>query len=145
MKKIIYIISFGLLFASCESQLDLTNPNIPTTGTFWQTQDDALAAVNSIYNSLLIDGTYMRMFPALMDGRGDDIQGDTPWPDLMLVANFTIPTPAGPIAWVWEAHYQMVWRANQVIINVPPIEMDEELKKGYWGRPIFLEDWPILI
>jgi len=138
MKKLIYIISFGLLFANCDSQLELANPNIPTTGTFWDTQADAQAAVNSIYNSLLIDGTYMRMFPALMDGRGDDIQGDTPWPDLMLVANFTVPTPSGPIAWVWEAHYQMVWRANQVLTNVPPIEMDEELKQRILGQAHFL-------
>lgn len=138
MKKIIYTLLLGILIVSCDSNLELTNPNIPTTGTFWQTEADAYAAVNSIYNSLMIDGTYMRMYPSLMDGRGDDIQGDSPWPDLMLVANFTIPTTSGPIAWVWEAHYQMVWRANQVLGNVPAIEMDEDLKQRILGQAYFL-------
>lgn len=140
MKKYIYTILTGALLAgaSCDSQLELTNPNIPTTGTFWQTEADALAAVNAVYNSLMIDGTYMRMYPSLMDGRGDDIQGDSPWPDLMLVANFTIPTTSGPVSWVWGAHYQMVWRANQVLDNVVNIEMNEELKRRILGQAYFL-------
>jgi starch-binding outer membrane protein, SusD/RagB family len=140
MKKYIYPLLVGALLvgASCDSQLELNNPNIPTTGTFWKTDNDALAAVNSVYNSLMIDGTYMRMYPSLMDGRGDDVQGDSPWPDLMLVANFTIPTTSGPISWVWGAHYQMVWRANQVLTNVPAIDMNEDLKKRVLGQAYFL-------
>lgn len=140
MKKFIYSLLAGAMLASagCDSKLDLNNPNIPTTGTFWKTEADAVAAVNTIYNSLMVDGTYMRMFPSLMDGRADDIQGDSPWPDLMLVANFTIPTTSGPISWVWGAHYQMVWRANQVLANVPNIEMDQELKNRVLGQAYFL-------
>ncbi|MCH7398284.1 RagB/SusD family nutrient uptake outer membrane protein [Belliella sp. DSM 107340] len=140
MKKYIYSLLAGAMLASagCESKLDLNNPNIATTGTFWQTEADAVAAVNSIYNSLIIDGTYMRMIPCLMDGRADDFQGDSPWPDLMLVANFTIPTTSGPVAWVWEAHYQLVWRANQVLANVPSIEMDQDLKNRVLGQAYFL-------
>lgn len=122
----------------CKKQLDIQNPNAKTIDLFWKTSDDAQLGVNAIYNSLIQDGTYMRMFPALTDSRGDDFTGDSPWTDLVQVGTFTIPSSSGPVQWVWATHYQIIWRANQVIINVPAITMDEELKKRIIGQAHFL-------
>lgn len=138
MKKIFYYISLSLLATGCDKKLDLVNPNVPTIEVYWRNANDALAGTNAIYNSLIQDGTYMRMYPALNDGRGDDFYGDSPWGDLVQIGSFIIPTTSGPVAWVWGAHYQMVWRANQVLANVPGITMDEELKKRLLGQAYFL-------
>lgn len=126
------------LFTGCEDDLALSNPNSQTTEAFWLTGDQALEGVNAVYNSLLIDGYYMRMTPALTDGRGDDFKGDSPWPDLVQVANFTILPTSAPVLWTWSAYYQQVFRANQVLKNVPDIEMDEDLKARILGQAYFL-------
>ncbi len=126
------------LLLGCNDNLELTNPNRQTTGDYWSTKEQAFAGVNAIYNGLIVDGTYMRMFPAATDGRGDDLSGDSPWPDLGQMGNFTIPTTSGPVEWVWNAHYQMIFRANQVLANVPKIEMEEEMRNRIYGQAHFL-------
>ncbi|RYY33196.1 MAG: RagB/SusD family nutrient uptake outer membrane protein [Sphingobacteriaceae bacterium] len=140
MKKYRYIILM-ILAASvigCDKKLDLQNPNRQTTEQFWKTEGQASGAVIAMYNSLIQDGTYQRMYPALTDGRGDDFTGDSPWPDLGQVANFTIPTTSGPVQWVWAQHYQLVFRTNQVLTNVPNIPMDDALKNRMLGQAHFL-------
>lgn len=133
------ILSFSIsIMVGCEDELDLTNPNSMTAVEYWADGDQALAGVNAAYTNLLNDGYYMRMTPALTDARADDFRGDSPWPDLMQVANFTILPTSGPITWMWETYYQQVFRTNQVLQNVPDIEMDEDLKRRVLGQAHFL-------
>ncbi|MBD1365086.1 RagB/SusD family nutrient uptake outer membrane protein [Mucilaginibacter sp. ZT4R22] len=141
MKKIKYLIivlSISLSFFGCDKRLEQQNPNLQTSVQYWKTAADASAGVVAIYNSMIQDGSYQRMFPALTDGRGDDFKGDSPWGDLVQVANFTIPTTSGPVQWVWAQHYQWVYRTNQVLTYVPDITMDEALKKRLLGQAYFL-------
>ena len=133
------IVSLSILgFVACEDELDLNNPNNMTAVEYWSDGDQALAGVNAAYTPLLNDGYYMRMTPSLTDGRADDFKGDSPWPDLMQISNFTILPTSGPVRWVWEAYYQQVFRTNQVLLNVPDIEMDEDLKQRVLGQAHFL-------
>lgn len=127
-----------MAFSSCDNELELTNPNSQTADEFWLDADQAVEGTNAMYNSLLIDGYYMRMTPALTDGRGDDFKGDSPWLDLIQVSNFTILPTSGPVQWTWAAYYQQVFRANQVLTRVPEIEMDEALKNRCLGQAYFL-------
>jgi hypothetical protein len=138
MKKIFCYLSFVIIVTGCKKQLDLSNPNQKTIDQYWKTAADAQAGINAVYNSLILDGTYMRMYPALTDGRGDDFYGDSPWGDLVQIGNFSIPTTSGPVEWVWGAHFQMVWRANQVLANVPNISMNEDHKTRILGQAHFL-------
>ena len=127
-----------IALTSCDDELELNNPNSQTAEEFWVDADQAVEGTNAMYNSLLIDGYYMRMTPALTDGRGDDFTGDSPWLDLIQVANFTILPTSGPVQWTWAAYYQQVLRANQVLTRVPDIEMDEALKNRCLGQAYFL-------
>jgi starch-binding outer membrane protein, SusD/RagB family len=137
MKKVIYLL-LTIALVACDDKLDISNPNRQTTSDFWQTESQAMAGCNAIYATLIIDGTYTRMTPALSDGRGDDVTGDSPWPDLVQVSNFTIPTTSGPVQWIWADYYRVVWRANQVLENTVGIEMDEALKNRILGQAYFL-------
>lgn len=137
MKKLTFLLSF-LILIGCSNELDLTNPNEPTTDTFWKTADDAMRGSTAVYAAFIMDGTYMRMIPALTDGRSDGFRADTPWPDLWQVAAFNVPATSGPVEWVWHAHYIAVFRANQVIEYVPDIEMDANLKDRVLGQAYFL-------
>lgn len=137
MKKLTILIAL-IMLAGCQDQLDLTNPNEPTTTTYWKTQSDAVRASTAMYNALINDGTYMRMIPALTDGRSDGFKADTPWPDLWQVAAFNVPATSGPVEWEWQAHYILISRANQVLAYVPDIDMDENLKQRILGQAYFL-------
>lgn len=119
MKKLLYLISGTLLIVGgCDRKLDQVNPNALTTEEYWQTREQAFAGVTGIYNALINDGTYMRSLPGLMDSRGDDFTGDSPWLDLVLTGQFIIPTTSAPVFWIWRDLYLIVTRANQVIANV---------------------------
>lgn len=136
-KIFVLVLSFACLIG-CDDKLDLKNPNSQLPEDFWLTDEHAIEGTNAIYTALVTDGYYMRMIPSLTDGRGDDFKQDTPWWDLAQVANFTALSPTAPIQWVWEAHYQAIFRANQVIEKVPQIDMDEGLRDRLVGQAYFL-------
>lgn len=138
MKKLTLLVITLFMLVGCSDELNLTNPNEPTTDTFWQTEDDAMKGVTAVYAGFIMDGTYMRMIPALTDGRGDDFRADTPWPDLWQTAAFNVPATSGPVAWVWDAHYITIYRANQVFEFVPDMDIDPDLKERLIGQAHFL-------
>lgn len=142
MKKIIYLFAgFCLITTGCDRKLDLANPNKLTTADYWKTREQAHAGCTSMYNALIVDGSYMRSFPGLTDSRGDDFTGDSPWLDLGLTGQFIIPTTSDPVFWIWREFYLVVNRANQVLAYVPQYDesvLPAEEKKRILGQAYFL-------
>jgi starch-binding outer membrane protein, SusD/RagB family len=142
MKNIVFLFIGSLLLTTgCDRKLDLENPNQLTTEGYWKTKDQAHAACISIYNALIVDGSYMRSFPGLTDSRGDDFTGDSPWLDLVLTGQFIIPTTSDPVFWIWREFYLVINRANQVIANVgkyDPAILPTEEKNRILGQAYFL-------
>lgn len=145
MKKIsiflVSILAVIVFITSCDKKLDLLNPNSPTSTGYWQTDKQALDASTAIYNAFTVDGTYMRSFPGLTDSRGDDFHGDSPWADLVLTGQFIIPSTSGPVQWIWRDHYQVIFRANEVIAGVggmDPAVINADLQKRIIGQAYFL-------
>lgn len=136
--NIIVLFLLLILLVGCDKKLELKSGQQGSVDDYWKTADQASAGVIAVYNSLIQDGTYMRMMPALADGRGDDFVGDSPWGDLVQTGNFTVLSTAGPVQWVWGQWYQLIFRANQVLTYVPAIEMDEGLKDRLLGQAYFL-------
>src|SRR5687767_9401465 len=93
--KRLFGIAMLLLAAGCSKKLDQANPNSQTSATFWQSSDDAVKGINAAYGSLLIDGTYMRFTPALLDIRGDDIKSNSPWTAFGNIGRFALGTADG--------------------------------------------------
>jgi starch-binding outer membrane protein, SusD/RagB family len=53
IKKILLTTAVAVLCTSCgKDYLELANPNQQTTATFWKNDNDALMAVNAVYQSL---------------------------------------------------------------------------------------------
>jgi hypothetical protein len=69
IKFLSIVLSIALLINGCEKNLNQVNPNQQTNQSFWKTDKDALAGVNATYSTLIEDGTFMRMTPALSDAR----------------------------------------------------------------------------
>ncbi|VTR34273.1 RagB/SusD family nutrient uptake outer membrane protein [Sphingobacterium thalpophilum] len=133
MNRTWLIAAVTVALTACDSKLELTNPNFPTTATYWKNAAQADAGTVAIYNALALEGTYTRSFPGLSDSRGDDVQGSSPWTDLVQVGRFTIPSNSAPVEWIWRDHYIIINRANQVLKNVPDIA-DAEFTDGHKNR-----------
>jgi tetratricopeptide (TPR) repeat protein len=134
--------SLAVITASCVNDDDLlqVDPNVETAGSFWKSDADALEGVNAAYGSLLTDGTYMRSTPLLLDLKGDDTRSNSPWDAMYNVGRFNSNVSNAAIyGWAYETYYQGIYRANQVLTNVPGIDMaDTELKNRILGQAYFL-------
>src|SRR5439155_555295 len=98
------------------TNLDLHDPNVPRTGSFWQTAGDALAGVNAAYNALQNNGTYGRWLVFATDLRSDIGMILSPWTDLSNFTKFTFTSYDFEVnREIWQHHYQAIFRANQVI------------------------------
>ncbi|WP_299781833.1 RagB/SusD family nutrient uptake outer membrane protein [uncultured Formosa sp.] len=143
-KNIFYSLAVAsiLIATSCVSDSDLnqTDPNFETADNFWQNDKDAVEGVNAVYGSLLTDGSYMRSTPLLLDLKGDGTKSNSPWGAMANVGRFNSSVADASIyGWAFETFYQGVYRANQVIENVPGIEMEDgELKNRVLGQAYFL-------
>ena len=135
-------LSLALVTTSCVDNEDLTqlDPNNDSVDNFWKTDEDALQGVNAAYGSLLTDGTYMRSTPLLLDVKADDSRTNSPWGSMYNVGHFNSNVADAAIyGWAYETYYQGIYRANQVLANVPGIEFeDEALKNRIIGQAYFL-------
>jgi tetratricopeptide (TPR) repeat protein len=134
--------SMALVTTSCVENEDLiqVDPNNNAVDSFWKTDQDALLGVNAAYGSLLTDGTYMRSTPLLLDLKADDTRSNSPWGSMYNVGRFNsnVTDPA-IYGWAFETYYQGIYRANQVLTNVPKIAMtDAALKNRILGQAYFL-------
>lgn len=135
----IIIVSF---ISACVSDEDLlqVDPNVDTEESFWKTDVDAIKGVNSVYGSMLIDGTYMRSTCLLLDLKDDATRSHSPWAAMANVGRFnTSIADASIYGWAYRDFFQGIFRANQVFDNVPEMEMeDEALKNRVLGQAYFL-------
>lgn len=134
--------SLAVVTTSCVQDEDLlqVDPNVETAGSFWKTDQDAIEGVNAAYGSLLTDGTYMRSTPLLLDARADDARTNSPWGSMYNAGRFNSNVADASIyGWAFETYYQGIYRANQVLTNVPNIKFeDEALKNRILGQALFL-------
>ena len=127
--------------AACQKDpLDQVNPNVPTTGSFWKTSDDAVKGVNAAYSGLQQLGTYRRWLNFAFDTRSDDSFSQSPWGELLdwnrfVQVNYNFEVSRD----IWRDHYRAIFRTNQVIDNVPGIAgMDATLQKRILAEARFL-------
>lgn len=140
-KKYILLAAIAVTMAGCVTDEDLVqvNPNEDSEQSFWKTDEDAVKGVNAAYSALLADGTYMRSTPLLLDLKGDDTRSNSPWANMANVGKFNSNASDPAIyGWAFEMYYQGIYRSNQVLTNVPNIEMDETLKQRILGQAYFL-------
>lgn len=141
MKKIFRYTFLAIVTSliGCNPELDIPNPNQPTIQVFWENQRDAEQGVNAIY-SVFARGGFSRWMPMLHITRSDEGFSGSPWSDLAnAMGGFIQPDyNFGPVVDVWRDNYIGIFRANQVIDNVPSIDMDEALKARLLGEAHFL-------
>jgi len=108
---------------------------------FWQTADDATKAVNAMYGNLR-EWKQVAFAPIAIESLGsDDTEKGSSASDATFLNNFdnfTASATEGQLLDFWTGQYQEVNFANQVLDNVPGINMDANLKARYLAEAKFL-------
>ncbi|UZD22923.1 RagB/SusD family nutrient uptake outer membrane protein [Algoriphagus halophytocola] len=133
------VLSVGLV--SCEDYLDKAPKGELTSENFFKDELQATQAVNAIYSHLRNFNVHVFSYIGITDIASDDadkgsVPGDAGF--LQDINDFTFDANNTAVNGIWSGYFQGVFRANQVIANVPEIDMDEELKSRLIGEARFL-------
>lgn len=108
---------------------------------FWKDQADATKAVNAMYGNLR-EWKQVAFAPIAIEQLGsDDAEKGSDPSDATFMNkfdNFTATSTEGQILDFWNGQYQEINLTNQVLDNVPNIQMDASLKDRYLAEAKFL-------
>lgn len=131
-----------LLLSGCSGLLDKKPLGQLTSDNFFETEEQAIWAVNAIYNHLRDWQVHVFSYIGLTDIISDDAdKGSTPTDANFLLDIDDFSFDPGNIAFssVWTGYYQGVYRANLVIAEVPEMEVIEpELQQRLLAEAKFL-------
>ncbi len=140
MKKyIVYtlsIISLVLLFTSCSEEfLDRQPLDQEVSTNFYQTEEDAMEALTSVYDVLGYDqtpGISWAPFVTISDILSDDAfaggQDANDGMDENELNNFNIPTTNLIVHAIWLKNYTGIYRANLLMEKIGQVEASDEFK-----------------
>jgi starch-binding outer membrane protein, SusD/RagB family len=139
LNRLLASLSAGVILAGC-MDLDVTNPNQQSSQSFWQTAEDANLGLTATYNNLLHLGVFSRWHIFAHDIRSDIGTARTsPWGDLANFNAFHLNDYNFEVnRHLWIHNYELVNRANLVIVNVPNIDMDAAVRSRIVGEAKFL-------
>jgi hypothetical protein len=128
----------------CKKFLTKDIQGVYPASQFYQTQTEALEAINAAYQPLTFINAISNPLWVFGDIASDDAQkggqaGDEP--DIGLIDLFTINANNSTLAAEWGNFYQGITECNLVLTNVPAIAMDTALRSRILGEARFLRSW----
>lgn len=142
-KKYIAILFLMLAVVSCEDFLEKNPLDTVNTENFYQTAEDAIAAINAAYQPLQRPKLHnMRMWTTDIIAGNSEV-GANPVEandgiETKDQANFITTTDNRGVLDLYQGPAPGILYANLVLQKVPSIEMDEELKNRILGEAKFL-------
>ncbi|PWJ41802.1 RagB/SusD family nutrient uptake outer membrane protein [Sediminitomix flava] len=134
------IFASGTLFlGSCDHNEFLTevNPNAITESTFWKTEADAFSALTTVYGALQFQ--YVSGGGLTYEIAKSDLGGTNSWTRHFAYVALTVADNQTPVFNKWSENYVGIFRANQVIDNVPTMDaLSEETKTEILAEARFL-------
>lgn len=143
MKSLLYlpIVCTLLLATGCSKFLDKVPLDSVNSSNYWQTEDDAIAAINGAYQPLQWPKLYnLRMWTTdiwagnSLVGAG----GGTDGIETQDIANFVTSTDNAAALDIWRGPAPGILRCNLVLKNVPGMTINETLKNRIVGEAQFL-------
>jgi len=132
------LVIFMLTGTSCEEFLDKTPNGVLSTSNFYQTEQDAEAAVNAAYTILLDFWVSNIAFEKdiisddAVKGQGIDLAA------LTNMDNLNFNPGDGVVQSIWAIYYKGIYNCNLVLDHVPDIDMDVDKKERILGEAHFL-------
>lgn len=135
-KYILELIIVSFVLTSCEDFLTTELKGEYTSENFYTSAENAVMAVNGIYNSLYGSTLWVFGDVASDDAVKGGNAGDQA--DINGINDFTATTDNGALYNYWKASYETISRANNAIAYIPNITMDGALKNRLIGEAKFL-------
>ena len=138
INKALSIIIVVLTFTSCEDFLEENPVDRYVANNFYKSAEDVDAAVTAIYAQL--PSIYERNIMSLNDLPTDTEKNGLGMPNQYLQnLEYLRFTPENQfVGQMWQNNYEGIAKANTAILNIPEVEMDENLKNRYLGEARFL-------
>lgn len=135
-----FIILAAVLVTGCEEALDFTVKDKITLDNFYQTEEDAIAAINAIYNDLGAVELYCSSLWLVQDISSDDFNALSTWndPNAHQLDQYTIQSTNNYLSGLWQVSYLGISHANIALKRIPDIDMDEELQHRLLAEARFL-------
>lgn len=140
-KVLVFLGAFAIFISlnNCSQEnLDLGDPNRLSPDLFWKTGEDAEKAIVGVYGPLTTIQGWGRMLGAILTIHRSDIVNTFQQANVNDVGTFNVVPTDGRVLEGWSELNAIVSRANQVLANVPEIEMDETRKAEILGEAYFL-------
>lgn len=142
MKKIIAVFLSSLLFTSCLNDfLDVNPVSDIATSTFWKTDNDVRAALNSVYADFQTNynknsaGNYMTWF----EMRSDNFTGTTVSSSMPTASANLNKLNSSHVSADWNVWYKSIATTNYGLTYIPDIQGLTEVKKNnYLAETYFL-------
>lgn len=132
MKKIFYIVMI-FLFASCTKALVEKSYDFLVPSSFYKTEADAESAIIGVYNTLLSYGFYRQSFWEY-DLDCDHASGASWFLGAIGEGNYLAYWGTDN---AWNDHYLMIARANSVLENVAPMDINPDVRQRVLGEAYF--------
>jgi hypothetical protein len=140
--SVLSFLALLIVFQSCQKSFLNVNPaGNQAASQFWRNQADASAAVAAMYANLH-EWKNIAFAPIAVESMGsDDVnKGSTPTDAAFMndFQNFSANSGEGQLSDFWAGEYQTINFANQILDNVPAINMDATLKARYLAEAKFI-------
>ena len=139
LKKIILSSAVMLSLTSCEDFLSYNKYGEPSSDSFWQTESDARRAADGLYFWMEADGVTGRGFMHYYNCSDDVITGRTQ-AGCAAMKNF-IANYSRDVVQNWPKMYQLIKLCNDIILNVPEMNIGQETKDEVLGQAYFFRAW----
>lgn len=141
MKKILYsALALTILWSCSDDYLNMNREDQIPVEQFFQDEDDAVAATNAMYANLRSweVASFASFIVTIASDNAE--KGSSPGDAAFFndINNFTFTSSAFIVNDYWKGQWRGVNLANQVITNVPGIDMDENLKNRLLGEARFM-------
>lgn len=135
-KGLFILLSISML--GCKKDLLESTPYAQSTSsTFWRNATDATSASNALY-SLLGDENGFPHTEQTWDICSDDQWRAGDHGEDQAIEEFTFDASNPQLGYSWSLKYEVISRANAIIINVPKIAMDKALQDRIMGEAYFM-------
>lgn len=140
--RFVWMLAVLLLFpvAACTDFLTEDLKGDFASETFYQNDKQAIQAINGVYNAIAFN-SFNNAIWVFGDVASDDaVKGGNPGDqaEITYIDEFYADANNGIINNYWKFAYEAIARANNVIANVPGVQMDEGLKNRIIGEAKFI-------
>ncbi|HEY9045527.1 MAG TPA: RagB/SusD family nutrient uptake outer membrane protein, partial [Ohtaekwangia sp.] len=129
----------GIAFTACQDNLlDSTPYGQTTSDKFWRNSDDVIAATNAIYSPLLDEDGFAHTEYTYDNSSDDMIRSGNHGDAEAQLEGFTFNASNTHILNTWSTRYEVISRANTLLINAPQVDMVDTLRNRCLGEAYFL-------